>query len=145
MKGAACGPCPWQTVRMLEFLESTEPYASYRFLIGLVLTGLTFYWLVTALGSIRGFRAFLRDMNRHVDEDRFMNEARKELDPNFDTSTLPPLRSKPGKIIKLAVYSACLRLLSWRTLRNVWPDLLGIAILAPLCIYAYWWVFTAEV
>lgn len=129
---------------MLEFLESTEPYTSYRYLIGLVLTGLTFYWLVTSLGSVRSFQAFVRDMNRHVDEDRFMNEVRKELDPEFDTSVLPPLKSKPGRIIKLSVLSATLRLISFRTLRAVWADLLGIVLLAPLCVYAYWWIFSAD-
>ncbi|MBX3460519.1 MAG: hypothetical protein KF696_11245 [Planctomycetes bacterium] len=129
---------------MLEFLESLEPYSSYRFLLGLVLTGMTIYWLATSLGSLRSFRQFVRELNMQVNDERLMNDVRRIVDPEFDLSVLPPLKARPGQIVKLTLLSAVLRMVSFRTLCRVWPELVGCALLLPACGYSYWLVFSAE-
>jgi hypothetical protein len=129
---------------MPDFFETLEPYTSYRFALGLVLTGMTIYWVATSYGGLRTLRAFMRDMNMQVNDGRLFNEVRIQLDPEADLTTLPPLQAKPGRIIKLELLSVCVRMLSWRTMRRVWMELLGCLLLAPLCLYAYWLVFSAE-
>ncbi len=129
---------------MLDFLESLEPYTSYRFALGLVLTGMTLYWVITSLGGVRTLRAFMRDLNVQVNDERLFNEMRLNLDPEFDLATLPRLNAKPGRIVKLELITVCVRMLSWRTLRRVWLELLGCAVLLPAAVYAYWVVFSAE-
>lgn len=129
---------------MLDFLEGVEVYTSYRYALALVLSGLTIYWVITSLGSLRGLREFMAEMNARVNEDRLFNDARKMLEPGFDLQQLPKLNAKPGRIIKFALLSACLRLISFRTFRRVWPELIGCLVLAPACVYAYWLVFSAE-
>jgi hypothetical protein len=130
---------------MLDFLEGVEVYTSYRYALALVLSGLTIYWLITSLGSLRSLREFMAELNARVNEERFFNDVRRSLEPERDLSNLPPLNAKPGRIVKLALLSACLRLISFRTFRRVWFELLGCLVLAPLCVYAYWLVFSARV
>jgi hypothetical protein len=129
---------------MLDFLESLEPYTSYRFALGLVLTGMTLYWVITSLGGVRTLRAFIRDLNTQVNDERMLNDVRLDLDPDFDVTTLPRLNAKPGRIIKLELLTVSVRMMSWRTLRRVWLELLGCAVLLPAAVYAYWVVFSAE-
>ena len=129
---------------MESLLESLEPYTSYRFALGLVLAGMTLYWLVTSLGSLRNLRDFMRDLNMQVNDERLFNDVRVQLDPDCDLDELPPLKAKPGRIIKLALLSVCVRMLGWRTVRRVWLELAGCLLLAPACLYAYWLVFSAE-
>jgi hypothetical protein len=126
----------------MDLLEQVEPYTSYRFALALVLAGITLYWLITSIGALRSLRQFIADMNQQVNEQRLFNDVRLRLDRRFDLESLPPLRAKPGRIIKLALLSACMRLLGWRSLLRVSHYLLAIAILAPACVVAYWFVFT---
>ena len=130
---------------LVEFLESAEPYTSYRYGLGLVLSGMTLYFVYTAYASIRNFQGLLRDLNRQVHEQRVFNDVRVMVEPGFDISTVPPLKAQPGRIIKLSVLSAVLKLLSFRTLRAVWLDLSGVVVLTAAIIVAYWYVFTLEV
>jgi hypothetical protein len=130
---------------LIEFLESAEPYTSYRYVLGLVLGGLTLYFVYTGYASIRNFQGLLRDLNRQVHEQRVFNDVRVMLEPGFDISTVPPLKAQPGRIIKLSVLSACLRLISFRTLRAVWLELIGVVVLGAATMVAYWYVFTLEV
>ena len=129
----------------LEFFESAEPYTSYRYVLGLVLGGLTLYFFYTSFASLRNFQGLLRDFNRQVHEQRVFNDVRQKLEPGFDISTVPPLKAHPGRIVKLAVLSACLRLISFRTLRYVWLELLGVIVLGAAALVAYWFVFTLNV
>jgi hypothetical protein len=127
---------------MLDTLEQIEPYTSYRFALALVLAGITAYWVFTSIGALRSLRLFVAEMNRQVNEQRLFNEVRLRLDRRFDLDALPLLRAKPGRIIKLALLSASLRLLGWRSLLRVSHYLLAIAILLPACGVAYWFAFT---
>jgi hypothetical protein len=129
---------------MLDFLEKLEPYTSYRFALGLVLAGMTLYWVITSLGGVRTLRAFMRDLNSQVNDERLFNDVRLDLDPDFDLSTLPRLQAKPGRIVKLELITVSVRMLSWRTLRRVWLELLGCGVLLPAVVYSYWAVFSAE-
>lgn len=129
---------------MLDFLEGVEVYTSYRFALALALSGLTIYWVITSLGSLRSLREFMAELNTRVNEDRLFNEMRRAMDPERDLTQLRPLQAKPGRIIKFALLSTILRMFSFRTFKRVWLELLGCLILAPLCIYAYWVVFSAQ-
>jgi hypothetical protein len=127
---------------MIETLETIEPYTSYRVAIALVLFGIFVYSVVTTIANAFSLRDFIRDLNRQVNENRLFDDVRLELDPNRDLTALPRLNAKPGRIIKLALLSACLRLVSFRTLWRNGLLILGCAILAPMCAVAYWYVFT---
>jgi hypothetical protein len=130
---------------LASFLQGAEPYTSYRYILGLVLTGLTVYYLYTSFASIRNLQGLMRDLNRQVNEDRLFDDVRKMLDPDYDLSVERPLKAKPGRIIKLSILSACLRLVSWRTLRYVLPELIGVTVLLAASAVAYWYVFTLEI
>ncbi|MCA8936884.1 MAG: hypothetical protein KDB68_11860 [Planctomycetes bacterium] len=129
---------------LANFLNSAEPYTSYRYVLGLVLTGLTVYYFYTGYASIRNMQGLLRDMNKQVNDQRLFDDVRLMLDPDYDVTHEKPLKAKPGRIIKLSVLSACLRLLSFRTLVYVFPELMGVIILGSAAIAAYWYVFTAK-
>lgn len=131
--------------KLLDFLNSAEPYTSYRYVLGLVLGGITVYFVVTAIMSLRNLQGLLQDFNRQVNEQRVFNDVRLMLDPDYDTSLEKPLRAKPGRIIKLSLLSACLRLLSFRTLVYVFPELIGVLILGSAAAAAYWFVFTLKI
>lgn len=131
--------------KLLDFLHSAEPYTSYRYVLGLVLGGITVYFVVTAIMSLRNLQGLLQDFNRQVNEQRVFNDVRLMLDPDYDTSLEKPLRAKPGRIIKLSLLSACLRLLSFRTLVYVFPELIGVLILGSAAAAAYWFVFTLKI
>lgn len=129
---------------LAEILQATEPYASYRFIIALVLTGLTVYYLYTSFASIRNLQGLIRDLNRQVNEDRLFDDVRKRIDPDYDVSVERPLRAQPGRIVKLTVLSTTLRMLSWKSVRYVLPELIGVAVLLAACVYTYWNVFTVK-
>lgn len=131
--------------KLLDFLHSAEPYTSYRYVLGLVLGGITVYFVVTAIMSLRNLQGLLQDFNRQVNEQRVFNDVRLMLDPDYDTSLEKPLRAKPGRIIKLSLLSACLRLLSFRTLVYVFPELIGVIVLGSASAVAYWYVFTLKI
>lgn len=131
--------------KLLDFLHSAEPYTSYRYVLGLVLGGITVYFVVTAIMSLRNLQGLLQDFNRQVNEQRLFDDVRLMLDPDYDLSLEKPLRAKPGRIIKLSLLSACLRLLSFRTLVYVFPELIGVIIVGSAAAVAYWYVFTMEI
>jgi hypothetical protein len=131
--------------KLLDFLNSAEPYTSYRYVLGLVLGGITVYFVVTAIMSLRNLQGLLQDFNRQVNEQRVFNDVRLMLDPDYDTSLEKPLRAKPGRIIKLSLLSACLRLLSFRTLVYVFPELIGVMLVGSAAAVAYWYVFTLKI
>lgn len=126
---------------MEHLLTAIEPYASFRFTLGLVLTGLTVYVMVNSAISLRQFYAFLNDLDKQAKGQRLLDPARLALDPNTDLSKLPPLKARPGRIIRNAVAIAWLRLFSWRTLRLHWREFALIALLGAACLPAYWYVF----
>ena len=128
---------------LAEFLRSAEPYTSYRYVLGLVLTGLTVYFVVTSILSLRNIQGLLHDLNRQAREHGVFHDVRLMLDPEYN-ATSKPLRAKPGRIIKLALYSACLRLISFRTLVYVFPELIGELVVGSAAAAAYWYVFTAK-
>ncbi|MCA8910501.1 MAG: hypothetical protein KDB82_02260 [Planctomycetes bacterium] len=129
---------------LVSFLNSAEPYTSYRYVLGLVLTGLTVYYFYTAWASVRNMQGLLRDLNRQVNEQRLFDDVRLMLDPDYDVTQERPLKAKPGRIIKLSVLSACLRLFSFRTLVYVFPELIGVILVGGAAGVAYWYVFTAN-
>ena len=129
---------------MEDFVNSVEPYTSYRYVLGLVLTGLTVYFIVTAALSLKNLKGLLDDLNRQVNENRLFDDVRIKIDPDVDLSVEKPLKAKPGRIIKLAMLSACLRLLSFRTFIYVFPELLAVTLLAGASAVAYWYVFTMQ-
>lgn len=131
--------------KLLDFLHSAEPYTSYRYVLGLVLGGITVYFVVTAIMSLRNLQGLLQDFNRQVNEQRLFDDVRLMLDPDYDLSLEKPLRAKPGRIIKLSLLSACLRLLSFRTLVYVFPELIGVVIVGSAAAVAYWYVFTMKI
>ncbi|MCG3184650.1 MAG: hypothetical protein ICCCNLDF_02778 [Planctomycetes bacterium] len=131
--------------KLLDFLHSAEPYTSYRYVLGLVLGGITVYFVVTAIMSLRNLQGLLQDFNRHVNEQRLFDDVRLMLDPDYDLSLEKPLRAKPGRIIKLSLLSACLRLLSFRTLVYVFPELIGVILMGSASAVAYWYVFTLKI
>jgi len=127
---------------MIETLEGLEPYTSYRFAIGLVLTGIFAYSVYTTIASLRSLREFIAELNQQVHDHRLFDSVRLDLDPDFDLSNVPELKARPGNIIKLALKSAVLRLFSLRTLWRNGGLILGCLVLAPACAVAYWYVFT---
>lgn len=129
---------------LARLLESAEPYTSYRYVLGLVLTGLFVYFLVTSILSLKNLRDLLRDMNRQVNEKRFFDDVRLRLDPDWDVSHERPLKAKPGRIIKLSLLSNCLRLISFRTFLYVFPELVGVTLVGSAAAVAYWYVFTLK-
>lgn len=131
--------------KLLDFVNSAEPYTSYRYVLGLVLGGITVYFVVTAVMSLRNLQGLLQDFNRQVNEQRLFDDVRLMLDPDYDLSLEKPLRAKPGRIIKLSLLSACLRLLSFRTMVYVFPELIGVLILGSASAVAYWYVFTLKI
>jgi hypothetical protein len=126
---------------MEDLLIALEPYASFRFSLGLVLTGLTLYVMVNSAISIRQFHAFLHDLDKQVAGQRFLDPARLALDPNIDLSKLPLLKARPGHIIRDAALLAWLRLFSWRTLVMHWQEFTAIVLLTAACVPLYWYVF----
>ncbi|MCZ7604656.1 MAG: hypothetical protein M5U25_01000 [Planctomycetota bacterium] len=131
--------------KLLDFLHSAEPYTSYRYVLGLVLGGITVYFVVTAIMSLRNLQGLLQDFNRQVNEQRLFDDVRLMLDPDYDLSLEKPLKARPGRIIKLSLLSACLRLLSFRTLVYVFPELIGVIIVGSAAAVAYWYVFTMKI
>ena len=129
---------------LARLLESAEPYTSYRYVLGLVLTGLFIYFMVTSILSLKNLRGLLLDMNRQVNEKRFFDDVRLRLDPDWDVSKERPLKAKPGRIIKLSLLSSCLRLLSFRTFLYVFPELVGVTLVGSAAAVAYWFVFTLK-
>ncbi len=124
-----------------DLVITVEPYASFRFTLGLVLTGVTIYLLVNSLISLRQFLTFLRDLDQQVAGQRMLDQARLALDPEMDLSKLPPLRARPGRIIRQAVLISLLRLVSWRSFANNWREWMILAALSTACLPAYWYVF----
>lgn len=129
---------------MEELLTAIEPYASFRFTLGLVLTGLTIYVAVSSAIGLRQFYAFLNDLDKQAQGQRVLDAARLALDPNTDLSKLPPLKARPGRIIRNAVAIAWLRLFSWRTLWLHWREFALIGLLGAACLPAYWFIFTQK-
>lgn len=129
---------------MEDFLNSVEPYTSYRYVLGLVLGGLFVYFAATAVMSLRNLKGLLDDLNRQVNENRLFDDVRIKLDPDFDLSKEKPLNAKPGRIIKLAMLSACLRLVSFRTFIYVLPELIAVTLLGTASAIAYYYVFTMQ-
>lgn len=126
---------------MEKLLTALEPYASFRFTLGLVLTGLTIYLTVSSAISLRQFLAFLKDLDRQAKGQRLLDNARLALDPAIDLTRQPALKARPGHIIKTAVFLACLRLMSWRTLARHWRQWLTLAALTGASLPMYWYVF----
>ncbi|MCB9893712.1 MAG: hypothetical protein H6839_04610 [Planctomycetes bacterium] len=128
---------------LAEILKGAEPYTSYRYVLGLVLAGLTIYFIVTSILSLRNLQGLLQDLNRQAREHGVFHDVRLMIDPEYK-ATSKPLRAKPGRIIKLSILSACLRLISFRTLVYVFPELMGVIVIGGAAAAAYWYVFTAK-
>jgi hypothetical protein len=127
---------------MEDLLIALEPYASFRFSLGLVLTGLTIYVMVNGAISVRQFYALMHDFDQQAKGQRLLDQARQALDPSIDLSKLPRLKARPGRIIRSYVALAWLHLLSWRTLWLHWREFALIALLLAACVPAYWYVFS---
>lgn len=127
---------------MEDVVNSLEPYASYRFVLGLVLIGLFVYFTWTAVMSLRNMQGLLDDLNAQVNENRMFDDVRVKIDPDVDLSAERPLRARPGRIVKLSVLSSCLRLFSLRTIVYVLPELIAVTLLGTASAVAYWFVFT---
>lgn len=126
---------------MPDFLQSLEPYTSYRYTLGLVLGGLTLWFVLTGLLALREYSAMLRDFNRLASQIRVLDDARVALDPGFDLSKLPTLKARPGRTVKLMIILAALRVLSPRSLARMAPELIAVALLATASAWALWYVF----
>ncbi|MCC6151641.1 MAG: hypothetical protein IT461_15420 [Planctomycetes bacterium] len=126
---------------MEDLLIALEPYASFRFTLGLVLTGLTIYVMVNSAISLRQFYALMHDFDQQAKGQRLLDQARLALDPSIDLSKSPRLQARPGRIIRNYVALAWLRLFSWRTLWRHWREFALIVLLSAACVPAYWYVF----
>ncbi|MDC1141605.1 hypothetical protein OAU50_00815 [Planctomycetota bacterium] len=127
---------------MNEFLQSIEPYSSYRFIMGLVLTGLTIYMFAMSYVSFRNFKGFLAELNQNAKEQRVFDEVRKMIAEDYDVERNPTLTANPGRVIKLAAIEAALKVFTWRTAVRLMPEILSIIALATGCAVAYYFVFT---
>jgi hypothetical protein len=126
---------------MPDFLQSLEPYTSYRYVLGLVLGGLTGWFVLTGVLSLRQFAAMLRDFNRLASEARVFDDARLALDPDYDLSKVPKLKARPGRVVKLMALRAVLRLLSPRSLARMAPEVIVVGALVAANTWALWYVF----
>lgn len=126
---------------MEDLLIAIEPYASFRFTLGLVLTGLTIYVMVNSAISVRQFYALMHDFDQQAKGQRLLDQARLALDPTIDLSKSPRLQARPGRIIRNYVALAWLRLFSWRTVAHHWFEFALIALLSAACVPLYWYVF----
>lgn len=126
---------------MEDLLIALEPYASFRFTLGLVLMGLTIYVMVNGAISVRQFYALMHDFDKQAKGQRLLDQARLSLDPGIDLSKSPRLKARPGRIIRNYVALAWLRLLSWRTLWLHWREFALIVLLSAACLPLYWYVF----
>lgn len=126
---------------MNEFLQSVEPYSSYRFIMGLVLTGLTIYMLAMSYVSYRNFKGFLAELNENAKEQRVFDEVRVMISKEHDVTRHPTLTANPGRVIKLLAISAGLRVVTWRTVLQLLPEILCIIALGTGCVIAYYFVF----
>lgn len=130
---------------MFDFLERLEPYTSYRYVLGLVLGGLTLYFVVTSLVSLRELAGLLRDFNNLASQGRILDEARLAIDPKCDLKALPTLKSRPGRVVKLILLIAVLKVLRPSSLAKLGPELAAVAVLGALSLWAYVYVFTLGV
>ncbi|MBX3475352.1 MAG: hypothetical protein KF754_13310 [Planctomycetes bacterium] len=130
---------------MLDFLERLEPYTSYRYILGLVLGGLTLYFVVTSLVSLKQLAGLLRDFNNLASQGRVLDDARLAIDPNCDLRHLPTLKSRPGRVVKLMLLIAVLKQLRPSSLARLWPEFVAVAVLGGLSLWAYVYVFTLGV
>lgn len=126
---------------MPDFLQSLEPYTSYRYMLGLVLGGLTVWFVVAGVLALRQYAAMMKDFNRLASEARVFDDARLALDPNYDLTKVPTLKAKPGRVVKMMAILAALRVLSPRSLARMAPELIAVALLAAGNVWALWYVF----
>lgn len=126
---------------MEDLLIALEPYASFRFTLGLVLTGLTLYVMVNSAISVRQFYALMHDFDKQAKGQRLFDQARLALDPDFDLTKAPRLKVRPGRIVRNYVALAWLRLFSWRTVLRHWREFGLIVLLSAACVPFYWYVF----
>jgi hypothetical protein len=130
---------------MPDFIERLEPYASYRYILGLVLGGLTLYFVVTSLLSLRQLAGLLRDFNNLASQGRVLDDARLAIDAHCDLKHLPTLKAKPGRVIKLILLIAVLKVLRPASLARLWPELTAVTVLTVLSVWSYMYVFTLGV
>lgn len=130
---------------MPEFLERLEPYTSYRYILGLVLGGLTLYFVITSLISMRQISGLLHDLNQLASQGRILDDARLALDPGCDLKHLPTLKAKPGRLVKMMLLLAVLKMTRFSSLRRLWPELAAVAVLLALSVWSYVYVFTLGV
>lgn len=126
---------------MEAFLEKVEPYSSYRFLLGLALGGLTLWIVVSFLISIKHFYALLADLDRKAASRRLFDGARRSVRADVSLEGLPLPRARPGRALKLLLLTSLLRLLGPRTIKECWPEMLGIVLLGAACLAIYTYVF----
>ncbi|MHC4841671.1 MAG: hypothetical protein ACYTDT_12100 [Planctomycetota bacterium] len=127
---------------MQELLNDIEPYSSYRFIMGLVLTGLTIYMFAMSYVSYRNIKGFLIELNENAKESRVFDEVRTMIMEDYDVERHPTLTANPGRIIKLSAIDAALRVFTWRTAVKLLPEILCIIALSAGCAIAYYFVFT---
>lgn len=133
------------SIRMPDFIERLEPYTSYRYILGLVLGGLTLYFVVTSLLSLRQLAGLLRDFNNLASQGRILDDARLAINENCDLKHLPTLKARPGRVVKLMLLIAVLKVLRPRSLARLWPELTAVTVLAALSVWSYLYVFTLGV
>ncbi len=122
---------------MEQFVETIEPYSSYRYVLALVLFGLTTWLVVSSILSLRGMRQLMLTVNRQMQSRRLLDDVRIMLDPDHDLSQSEPYRANTARIAKLAMLRALLRQFGWKTLRAVWLELVLLAALSLACVWAY--------
>jgi hypothetical protein len=128
----------------MELLERIEPYTSYRFTLGLVLSGITLWSLVTSGISIVQTARLLADLDLMTRQARLLDAARAAAGDSRPVSELPVMTARPGRAIRLLLLLHLLRLLRPRALARCWPEWLGLLVLGVANLYAYYVIFTFE-
>lgn len=127
---------------MPDFLQSLEPYTSYRYILALVLGGLTLFFVVSGLIELRQLSGLLADFNRMAGKGRVLDEARLAVDPGCDLQQLPTLKAKPGRVVKLMLLLVVLRQFRLHNLLSLAPELVAIVLLGAGCVWSLEYVFT---
>lgn len=126
---------------MLEQLVQLEPYASFRFLLGLVLTGLFVWTTASSLIGLWESWKLLDDLDKMARGQRLLDAARPLLYETRPAAALYQPQARPGRTLRNLLLVQLLRQISWR---NAWAlkyDLLALVMLSVANIWAYIFIF----